>query len=69
MNGGTLDTAAHVVQLALTPVFFLSGIAALLNVFASRLGRLPTRRTHWRKHQRMTPATLAFASCVFDPGR
>ena len=40
MNGGTLDTAAHVVQLALTPVFFLSGIAALLNVFASRLGRV-----------------------------
>ena len=40
MNGGTLDSAAHVVQLALTPVFFLSGIAALLNVFASRLGRV-----------------------------
>ncbi len=40
MNGDTLDAAAHVVQLALTPVFFLSGIAALLNVFASRLGRV-----------------------------
>jgi hypothetical protein len=39
-NGNTLDAAAHVVQLALTPVFFLSGIAALLNVFASRLGRV-----------------------------
>ena len=35
-----LDAAAHIVQLALTPVFFLSGIAALLNVFATRLGRV-----------------------------
>ena len=35
-----LETAAHVVQLALTPVFLLSGVAALLNVFASRLGRV-----------------------------
>jgi hypothetical protein len=36
----TLESAAHVVQLALTPVFLLSGIAALLNVFATRLGRV-----------------------------
>jgi hypothetical protein len=35
-----LEAAAHVVQLALTPVFLLSGIAALLNVFASRLSRV-----------------------------
>jgi hypothetical protein len=40
MPTDTLETAAHVVQLALTPVFLLSGIAALLNVFASRLGRV-----------------------------
>lgn len=38
--GESLETAAHVVQLALTPVFLLSGIAALLNVFAARLGRV-----------------------------
>jgi hypothetical protein len=36
----TLDSAAHLVQVALTPVFLLSGIAALLNVFASRLARV-----------------------------
>jgi hypothetical protein len=36
----SLEAAAHVVQLALTPVFLLSGIAALLNVFASRLSRV-----------------------------
>lgn len=36
----TLETAAHIVQLALTPVFLLSGVAALLNVFSSRLARV-----------------------------
>lgn len=35
-----LESAARVVQLAITPVFLLSGIAALLNVFATRLGRV-----------------------------
>jgi hypothetical protein len=35
-----LEAAAHVIQLALTPVFLLSGIAALLGVFATRLGRV-----------------------------
>ncbi len=39
----TLDTAAHLVQVALTPVFLLSGIAALLNVFAGRLARVADR--------------------------
>ena len=36
----TLDTVAHLIQVALTPVFLLSGIAALLNVFAGRLARV-----------------------------
>ncbi len=40
MHNVTFESAAHVVQLALTPVFLLSGIAALLNVFATRLGRV-----------------------------
>ncbi|TPG52097.1 DUF2721 domain-containing protein [Sphingomonas glacialis] len=39
----SLDAAAQVVQLALTPVFLLSGLAALLNVFTSRLGRVADR--------------------------
>lgn len=34
------ETTAHLVQQALTPVFLLSGIATLLNVFASRLARV-----------------------------
>ena len=40
MSGHALEAAAHAVQLAITPVFMLSGIAALLNVFGSRLGRV-----------------------------
>ncbi|MCC7376339.1 MAG: DUF2721 domain-containing protein [Verrucomicrobiales bacterium] len=34
------------IQLALTPVFLLTGIAGLLNVMASRLGRIIDRRRY-----------------------
>ena len=40
MQDTLLQSAAHIVQLALTPVFLLSGIAQLLNVFSARLGRV-----------------------------
>jgi uncharacterized membrane protein len=40
-----LDEAAHLIQVALTPVFLLSGIAALLNVFAGRLARVADQLT------------------------
>lgn len=36
----SLDLVAHVIQLALTPVFLLSGIATLMNVFSTRLARV-----------------------------
>jgi len=36
----TLDSTAHVVQVALSPVFLLSGVATLLNVFGARLARV-----------------------------
>src|ERR1700675_3465051 len=35
-----LDSAVHIIQVALAPVFLLSGIAALLNVFSARLARV-----------------------------
>jgi hypothetical protein len=35
-----VNAAAHVVQLALTPIFLLTGVASLLNVFTTRLGRI-----------------------------
>ena len=39
-TGSALDTIAHIIQVALTPVFLLSGIATLLNVFSTRLARV-----------------------------
>jgi hypothetical protein len=38
--GVPLDSIAHIIQVALTPVFLLSGIASLLNVINARLGRI-----------------------------
>lgn len=38
-----VETIAHSIQVALTPVFLLSGIATLLNVFSTRLGRVADR--------------------------
>lgn len=43
MAAQTLDNAAHVVQLALTPIFLLAGLAQMLNVFTARLGRVADR--------------------------
>lgn len=34
------EEIAHIIQVALTPIFLLSGIATLLNVFATRLARV-----------------------------
>ena len=42
-SGTGLDTTAHIIQVALTPVFLLSGIATLLNVFSTRLARVADR--------------------------
>jgi Protein of unknown function (DUF2721) len=39
-SDSSLDLVAHVIQVALTPIFLLSGIATLLNVFATRLARV-----------------------------
>jgi hypothetical protein len=39
----SLDFVAHVIQVALTPIFLLSGIATLLNVFSTRLARVADR--------------------------
>jgi hypothetical protein len=39
-TGSPLDPIAHIIQIALTPVFLLSGIATLLSVFSARLARV-----------------------------
>ena len=38
-----ITSIAHVIQLAVAPVFLLSGIAALLNVLNTRLSRIVDR--------------------------
>ena len=47
-SGGAddLTTIAHVIQTALTPVFLLSGIGTLLNVFNQRLARTSDHFEH-----------------------
>jgi hypothetical protein len=37
---GELGSVVHIIQVSLTPVFLLSGIATLLNVFSTRLARV-----------------------------
>jgi hypothetical protein len=43
MEASTPEHAAHVVQLALTPIFLLTGLASMLSVFTTRLGRVADR--------------------------
>jgi hypothetical protein len=43
---GGIDNVAHVIQVALTPVFLLSGIGTLINVFNTRLSRVSDHREH-----------------------
>lgn len=38
-----VDSLAHVIQLSVAPVFLLTGLGAVLNVLASRLGRIVDR--------------------------
>ena len=39
----TVDSVAHIIQVALTPVFLLSGVASLLSVLSTRLARVADR--------------------------
>jgi hypothetical protein len=39
-NSGALTAIVHIIQVSLAPVFLLSGIATLLNVFSTRYGRV-----------------------------
>jgi len=41
-----VDSVAHIIQVALTPVFLLSGVGTLLNVFNTRLSRVSDHREH-----------------------
>lgn len=39
-SAAAIGSVVHIIQVALTPVFLLSGIATLLNVFSTRLARV-----------------------------
>ena len=41
--GMSLEAVARIIQMALTPVFLLTGLATLLNVFSTRLARVAGR--------------------------
>lgn len=43
MTDASISTIAHIIQLAVAPVFLLAGIGSILNVFAARLARVVDR--------------------------
>ena len=45
-ESASVDTIAHIIQVALTPVFLLSGIGTLLSVFNTRLARVSDHTEH-----------------------
>jgi hypothetical protein len=42
-NAADVTTVAHVIQLAVAPVFLLTGVGAILNVITNRLARIVDR--------------------------
>jgi hypothetical protein len=67
-TGEGLPLIAHAIQLAIAPVFLLTGIAALLGVMANRLARVIDRgralEESWRKFDEQA-RTLARAELVY----
>ena len=55
--GVPLENVAHVIQVALTPVFLLSGVGTLLNVFTARLARVTDHMEHAEELLRAQPGT------------
>jgi integral membrane sensor domain MASE1 len=57
-TGDPVDSVAHIIQVALTPVFLLSGIGTLLNVFNARLSRVSDHREQVEELLRSGSATM-----------
>src|SRR5262245_63388764 len=70
-----LQSSSGVIQLALTPVFLLTAVAALLNVFSTRLGRVADRvdllsaDLQRSRHGVLICRTGFPAETIADPGR
>jgi len=46
VDPAAVDDTAHIVQVALTPIFLLTGVGTLLNVFNTRLARVSDHNQH-----------------------
>jgi hypothetical protein len=64
MPQSTVSQIAHVIQLAVAPVFLLSGVGSLLSVLTSRLGRIIDRAR--RLEERLTVATPGEAAPLHE---
>jgi hypothetical protein len=56
MQSSTTTDIAHVIQLAVAPVFLFSGIAAMLSVLTNRLGRVIDRARQFETEYHDLPA-------------
>lgn len=54
-----LSTVSHVIQMAVAPVFLLTGIGAILSVLTGRLGRLVDRFRALTETSKLLPSTQA----------
>lgn len=50
MTDASITTIAHIIQLAVAPVFLLAGIGSLLNVLAGRISRIVDRARQLERH-------------------
>jgi hypothetical protein len=66
MLGSGSQSSVSVIQLALTPVFLLAAVAALLNVFSTRLGRVADRVDLLTSKLQGTAADTEFLSAQLD---
>src|SRR5262245_7669577 len=62
-SSGEVSGIAHVIQLAVAPVFLFSGVAALLNVLVGRLSRIIDRAR--ALESRLAEATPADAPAIY----
>ena len=65
--GITLTSVAHIIQTALTPVFLLTGLATLLNVFSTRLARVSAKADQTVKELRGADTDAVLQECGFSP--
>jgi len=66
-DAGSLDSIARAIQLALAPVFLLTGIAGMLNVMTNRLSRIIDRGRHLAEgqhHPQPSPPVNAEILCL-----